>query len=79
MQTHSSPSGFPHSDEHTAWNSSGIHKMGRQTLVQGKFSDTLRMSVDLAKKSVSLWSWKGLESPLDSKEVKAVNPKGSQS
>ena len=26
-----------------------------------------------------LWYWRSLESPLDSKEIKAVNPKGNQS
>ena len=26
-----------------------------------------------------MWSWKTLESPLDSKEIKPVNPKGNQS
>ena len=28
---------------------------------------------------LELWSWKRLESPLDCKEIKPVNPKGNQS
>ena len=29
--------------------------------------------------ALELWCWRRLESPLDSKEIKLVNPKGNQS
>ena len=52
---------------------------GFSIVMYGYESGTIKKAERLRIDAFELWCWKTLESPLDSKEIQPVHPKGNQS
>ena len=52
---------------------------GFSVIMYGCQSWTIKKAEPRRIDAFELWYWRNLESPLDSKEIKPVNPKGNQS
>ena len=48
-------------------------------LLSNKFIPKIKKAEYQRTDAFELWCWRTLESPLDCKEIKPVNPKGNQS
>ena len=56
-----------------------IKAMVFPVVMYGRESWTIKKAECQRIDAFELWCWKRLESPLDCKEIKSVNPKGNQS